>query len=100
MSHLKWFIDIDPKARRQLKKLPPKAQAGVLREINTLAAADNPLALTKVKHVEGRQPKQYRRTAWPYRIFFRIESGVVIEANVQYKGLLIITGVYYQHEGY
>jgi mRNA-degrading endonuclease RelE of RelBE toxin-antitoxin system len=101
MSTRKWKPQIEPKAQRQIKKLSPTDQARVFNSIDELSKADNPLAIGDVEYLKGsKNPKIFKRRVWPYRLFFYVKSDLIIEADVQYKGLIIITGVYYQHEGY
>ena len=101
MSTPKWKRQIEAKAERQIGKLSPKDRARVLRSIAELEQADNPLSIGDVEYFKGsKNPRIFKRRVWPYRLFFYVESDLIIEADVQYKGLLIITGVYYQHEGY
>ena len=62
-------VVIRPRARKQLKKLPPKQQIRIVKALEVLA--EDPFVGKKLK---GDHMGEYRWAVWPYRIIYMIEK--------------------------
>ena len=67
-------VEIEPAARRQLRKLPLQAQAQIMPVIDALALDPRPSGVVKMEGPEG----HYRVRSGDLRIIYAIEEAALI----------------------
>lgn len=100
MTDAKWIVEYSRKARKQIGELSPQDRARVRRSIRELAQADNPTAVSGVKHLQGSNPKQWRQRQGDYRIIFELVSGTTVQMEIKFKGKILVNSVSPHHTGY
>lgn len=77
-----WFVDLDARAARELRKLDRSAQQRVAAALDALAV--DPFA-GDVKPLKGKAEATYRRREGDYRIIFQLQADKVLVLAIGHR---------------
>lgn len=96
-----WYLDVEDKARNQIRGLQSKERQAVFTAIRELLVEENPrYAYDTRKLVEKRFEGLWRKRQGDYRVFFAIETGHVVVDKFEYKGIVTIVEVLHRKDAY
>ncbi|MBI1260038.1 MAG: hypothetical protein GC204_21425 [Chloroflexi bacterium] len=96
-----WHLEVEKRARDQIRDLPSKDRRAVFQGIRELLIAENPQRVNDVrKLVEKRFEGLWRKREGDWRIFFALEPGEITVDKFTYRGKVIIVEVLNRKEAY
>jgi mRNA-degrading endonuclease RelE of RelBE toxin-antitoxin system len=73
-------IELSPRARKQLKKIPQREQKKIVRKLNSLSL--DPLS---AKSLEGEYKGLFSLRAWPYRIIYQLKKNSILILSIAHR---------------
>ena len=79
-------VIVQPRATKELMKIPKKIRLGILDKISELEKLNHPLQHPKVKKLKGRRFEEFRLRAGDYRVKFLLTDSHTIKViRVQHR---------------
>jgi len=97
----KWFLKIDPNAKRAFNALQSGYKRGIFHRLRELLNADDPYSSPFVEMLKAKDFERIRKfRVGNYRILFVLRYEEISLRNHTYKGMLLILDIRDRKEAY